>query len=454
MIFKKGQELVLDIEKLVYGGEGLAKKDNFTIFVPETVPQDKVRVEIISVKPSYARALVKEFIEKSPFRVEPKCSITETCGGCQWQEIDYKKQLEFKEKNVIESLNKIGKISLEDLNETLIPIKASDNEYYYRNKAQFPFGEADGDIKAGFYSTQTHNIIETDKCYIQNDKINQVFRKVKALVKKYQVSVYNEYKNKGLLRHLVVRHSLFTDQILVGFVTTQQEFKQLNSIIKDLTTDFVEIKTIVQNINSEKTNTILGKKTIVHYGEGYITEQLQDLQYKISLNSFFQVNPVQTINLYNCALDFASLTGEETMLDAYAGAGTIGLWMAKKLKKVIGIEIVEEAVKNGKENAKLNNISNFELICGKVEEEIPTVFKNNKIDIVVLDPPRKGCEDYIFDIIDTQEVSKIVYISCNPSTLARDAKLLYQSGYKLKKFQAFDMFPHTYHVETVALFEK
>lgn len=458
MDLKKGQTLELDIETLVQGGEGLARKDNFTIFVPQSVPKDKVLAEIISIKPNYARALIKKIIKPSDIRIEPDCPVTSTCGGCQWQEIKYKEQLFFKEKNLIESLNRIGNISLEEIEKAKTPIRASDNTFYYRNKAQFPFNLSNGKVKAGFYSERSHEIVEIDKCYIQNDKINQVFRRIKELVIKNKIQVTDEKRERGFLSHVIIRHSLFTDQILVGFVTKNSDIGWLDKIIDILITEFKEIKGIVQNVNEKKTNSILGAKNIIHYGDGYIFEHLKGIKYRISLNSFFQVNPLQTINMYEKVLEYCDIDvnaeKKNVILDAYSGPGSIALWLAKYSKKVIGIESSEFAVKDGIENAKINNIDNFEIILGTVEDKIPLAFKNNDIDIVVLDPPRKGCEPHIFDVISDKNVKKIIYISCNPSTLSRDAKIILELGYKLKKFQAFDMFSHTHHVETVALFEK
>lgn len=448
------QLIQLKIDDLVQGGEGIGKIDNFAVFVPQSVPGDTVEAEIISLKPNYGRAIITKVIEPSEYRVKPLCPVTAECGGCQWQEIDYKKQLESKEKNLIDNLIRIAEIPEDEINQAHHKIIGMETPFYYRNKGQFPFAEIKGKVKGGFYKPRSHDIVEFEKCYIQSDRINFVFRLIRDILRKYEISIYNEKTGKGFFRHLVVRHAFTANQILVGFVTTSGKFTNLSKIIEEITEKIPEVVGIVQNINDKNTNVILGEKNKLLWGTDYIIEQLGDLKYKISLHSFFQVNPIQTMNLYQTVLDYADLKGHETVLDAYAGAGSISLWLAKHAKKVIGIEVVQAAVNDGIENAKLNGIDNFVFKKGKVEEMLPSVLGKNNIDLVVLDPPRKGCEDYIFDTIADNQVKKVVYVSCNPSTLARDAKLLSQAGYKLTKFQPVDMFPHTYHLETVALFEQ
>ena len=449
-----GQILELEIEKLVQGGEGLGKYQDFTIFVPQGLIGDKVEIEIISTKPSYARGIIKNIIEPSKFRIKPPCPVTKECGGCQWQDLEYKVQLETKENLLIENLIRIGNLSEENIEQAHEKIIGMENPFYYRNKSQFPFVKEDKKIKGGFYSKHSHNIVEFEKCYIQSDPINFVFRKVRDLLRKYDIDIYDEKKNKGIFRHLVVRHAFTSNQILVGFVTKSGKIPHIKEIVSEIKKDFPEVVGIVQNINDQKTNVILGEKNINLFGQDYIIEQINELKFKISLHSFFQVNPIQTVHLYNKVLEYADLKGDENVLDAYAGAGTISLWMARYAKKVFGIEVVKEAVLDGIENAKINNIDNFFFKEGKVEEKLPVVLRKNDIDIVILDPPRKGCEDYIFDTIAEHNIEKIIYVSCNPSTLARDAKLICESGYKLEKFQPVDMFPHTYHLETVCLFTK
>jgi 23S rRNA (uracil1939-C5)-methyltransferase len=454
MLLKINQILELEILELAQGGEGIAKLDNFIVFVPQGLPGDLVKAKVISTKPTYARALIDEIVKPSELRVKPKCLVTKECGGCQWQELTYEKQLEFKEKNLLDNLIRIGELPLEDLEKAQQKIIGMDYPYYYRNKAQFPFSQEKNKIKGGFYAPKSHNIIEFDKCWIQNDKINHIFRKVKSLLDKYDIPIYNEKTKKGLFKHLVVRFSIFTNQALIGFVTTSTKFPKVENIIGELHKEFPEIVGIIQNINSKDTNVILGDKNITLFGQDHILEKLDNLFYKISLHSFFQVNPIQTIKLYSTVLEFADLKGEEVVLDAYAGAGSISLWLARFSKKVIGIEVVKEAVENGIENSKINNITNFVFKQGKVEDIIPDVLEQYQPDLIVLDPPRKGCEDYIFDSIESSNAKKVIYVSCNPATLARDAKLLYNAGYTLEKFQPVDMFPHTYHLETVALFVK
>lgn len=453
-INKNNKIIDLKITDVVQGGEGLGKVDNFVVFVPQAFPDDELKVKLISVKPSYARGLIKEVIKPSPFRVKPECNVTTECGGCQWQELEYQKQLEFKLKNLIDNFEKFGKLSKEEIEEANQGIKGMEVPYLYRNKAQFPFGMAGSKMRAGFYAPKSHNIIEFDKCKIQSDLINKVFWKVKKLIKRYEVDIYNEKTKTGLFRHLVIRHSFALNQILLGFVTTSTKFPKLEKIIEEITNDFPQIVGIINNINSKDSNFILGDKNITVFGKDHIIELLGDLQYKISLNSFFQVNPIQAVNLYNQVLEYSNVNENTKILDAYAGTGSIALWLAKKAKDVMGIEVVKEAVKDGIENAKLNNIENFSFKLGKVEEILPDALEEFKPSLLVLDPPRKGCEDYIFDTLENSTVERIVYVSCNPSTLARDTKLICDNGFKLTKFKAFDMFPHTHHLETVACFEK
>ncbi len=445
--------LEVEIETIVQGGEGLARLENFAIFVPQAMPGDKVKIKIISVKPNYARGLITEILRPSELRVKPLCPVTAECGGCQWQEMLYQEQLETKERNLLENLERIGGIESGEIEKAHEKIIGMEYPYYYRNKSQFPFSRVNGKIKGGFYYPKSHDIVEFEKCYIQSDKINFIFRKVRNLLKKYDVSIYDEKKQKGFFRHLIVRHAFTTNEILVGFVTTSNKFPELRKITDELTDEFPEIVGIVQNFNDKQTNVIIGEKNTLLFGRDYIIEQLADLKYKVSLHSFFQINPAQTVKLYNTVLEYAELKGKEVILDAYAGAGTIALWLARSAQKVIGLEVVKSAVSDGIENAKLNNIDNFIFRNGKVEELLPNILSKEPIDIVILDPPRKGCEDYIFDTLGDYGIKKIIYVSCNPSTLARDAKLLYSSGYKLKKFKPVDMFPHTYHLEAVSLFE-
>ncbi|MFN4152393.1 MAG: 23S rRNA (uracil(1939)-C(5))-methyltransferase RlmD, partial [Candidatus Sericytochromatia bacterium] len=377
----------------VQGGEGLGKVDNFVIFVPQAFPGDELKVKIISAKPSYARGLIREIVTPSSYRVKPECTVTKECGGCQWQELDYKKQLDFKLKNLVENLEKIAKLDKDEIDSANQGIVGMEVPYLYRNKAQFPFGMAGSKMKAGFYAPKSHNIVEFDKCKIQSDLINKVFWKIKKLIKRNEIPIYNEKTKEGLLRHVVIRHSFALNQILLGFVTTSTKFPKLEKIIEEITQEFHQIVGIVQNINSKDSNFILGDKNITVFGKDHIIEILGTLQYKISLNSFFQVNPVQAVHLYNQVLEYSQVNGNSKVLDAYAGTGSIALWLAKEAKEARGIEVLKEAVNDGIENAKLNNIDNFSFKLGKVEEVLPDVLEDFKPDLLVLDPPRKGCED-------------------------------------------------------------
>jgi len=446
------QIIDLKIDDLVHGGEGIGKYDNFSIFVPQSVPNDIVKVKIISIKPNYARGIILEILHESELRIKPPCSITRECGGCQWQEIEYKYQLEYKEKLLCDNLIRIGDVPEDALNNIKQKIIGMDYPFYYRNKAIFPFALKNKKIIAGFYYPKTHDIIDLDKCYIQNDKINFVFRKVKELLSKYDISIYNELTNDGFFRNLLVRYAFKTDELLVCLITSSKDFPKFKNFVEELKT-VTNLVGIVQNINSEKTNVVLGKRNILLHGKDYIIEQLGNLKYKFSAGSFFQINPLQTEVLYDTILNFANLTGNETVLDAYCGTGSISLWLANKAKKVIGLESVKSSIDDAKENAKINNLDNCVFKVGKVEELLPSVLSSENIDTLVIDPPRKGCEHFVFETLAKFNVKKIIYVSCNPSTLARDSKLISSCGYTLKKIQPVDMFPHTYHLETVALFE-
>lgn len=454
MDLKLKQILNIKIESLTLGGEGLGKYNEFVIFVPNSLPEDYLEIELISLKKTYARGLIKKILKPSPKRIKAKCEVIDSCGGCQWMELEYSEQLKQKEKIVIETMNKIASIDLEKIQNIYQGIIGSDNNYFYRNKVQIPFQFSDNKIKSGFYSLKSHEIVEFQKCYIQSELINSIFLDIKKFIIENNISIYNEKNNTGFLRHIVLRHSIYNNEILIGFITKTGNFYNIENLISELNNKYPEIKGIIQNINEKKGNTILGFEDKLLWGQDYITENLNDLKYKISLKSFFQINSQQTIKMYDKVKEFCDLTGTETVLDAYSGTGTIGLYIANKSKYIIGIESIKDAVIDGLENAKLNNINNFDILHDKVENIFEKVIEKYNPDILILDPPRKGCENRIFDNIDKYNIKKIVYISCNPATLARDSKLIIEKGFDIKKLLSIDMFPHTYHIENIALFER
>jgi len=455
MNIKLKQTLNIKIESLTLGNEGLGRYNNFVVFVPSSFPGDHLEIEIISVKKNYARGLIKKILKPSSKRTIPKCNVVNSCGGCQWMKLEYSEQLIQKEKIVVDTMNKIANINLEKINNIYDGIVGTDNNYFYRNKVQIPFQFYKNKIKAGFYSLKSHEIVEFDKCYIQSELINSIFFDIKDFVIKNNISIYNERNNKGFLRHVILRHSIYNNEILVGFVTTSDgNFINVQDLISKLTSKFNQIKGIVQNINDKKGNTILGDIDNLLWGKSYITEKLNDIDYKISLKSFFQINVLQTIKMYNKVKEFCNLTGKEIIVDAYSGTGTIGLYLSKESKYVIGIESIKDAVIDGLENARINNINNFIILHEKVENIFDKVIDKYNPDIIILDPPRKGCNNKIFNNIHKYDIKKIIYISCNPSTLARDSKLIIEKGFDIKKLLSIDMFPHTYHIENIALFEK
>ncbi|WP_195336344.1 23S rRNA (uracil(1939)-C(5))-methyltransferase RlmD [Paraclostridium bifermentans] len=445
----KDREYEVDVVDIGQGGVGIGKHDGFTVFVDGGLISDKLKVKITKSKKNYAVGEIVEIIEKSPFRVERVCSDKlSDCGGCQIQELDYQKQLDIKTNEVKQTISRIGK-----LNDTLVhPTLGMDNPFRYRNKAQFPIQKIDGKTVIGFYKKKSHDVIPTDKCIIQHDVNDKIIKIIKTYIKAYNVSIYDEKTHTGVLRHLVTKVGFETKEVMVVLVANGKKLPYLNELASVLKENVPGFKTLVLNTNREKTNVILGKENKVIYGDGKINDYIGDLVFEISPLSFFQVNPSQTEVLYNKALEYADLKENDTVFDIYCGIGTISLFLAQKAKKVYGVEIVGEAIKDAKINAKLNKLENTEFFVGKAEEVVPKLYKEGKTaNVVVVDPPRKGCEESVLDTIVSMEPDKVVYVSCNPSTLARDLAYLDERGYKCKEIQPVDMFPHTMHVESVAL---
>ena len=445
----KDREYEVDVVDIGQGGVGIGKYDGFTVFVDGGLINDKLKVKITKSKKNYAVGEIVQVIEKSPFRVDRVCSDKLShCGGCQVQELDYQKQLDIKTNEVKQTISRIGK-----LNDILVhPTLGMENPFRYRNKAQFPIQKINGKTAIGFYKKKSHDVIPTDKCIIQHDVNDKIIKIIKTYIKAYNVSIYDEKTHTGVLRHLVTKVGFKTKEVMVVLVANGKKLpylKELASVLKENVPGF---KTLVLNTNREKTNVILGKENKVIYGDGKINDYIGDLVFEISPLSFFQVNPLQTEVLYNKALEYASLKENDTVFDIYCGIGTISLFLAQKAKKVYGVEIVGDAIKDAKINAKLNNLENTEFFVGKAEEVVPKLYKEGKTaNVVVVDPPRKGCEESVLDTIVSMEPDKVVYVSCNPSTLARDLAYLDERGYKCKEIQPVDMFPHTMHVECVAL---
>ena len=447
----KQKEYIVDIVDIGQGGVGIGKYDGFTVFVEGGLIQDKLKVKINKSKKNYAVGDIVEIINPSPFRVSRVCDDSlKDCGGCQIQELDYQKQLDIKTNEVKQVIARIGKLNDVLIHETI----GMEKPFRYRNKAQFPIQSINNLPSIGFYKKKSHDIVETDKCVIQHDINDKIVKIIKTYINAYNVSIYDEKSHKGLLRHLVTKVGFTTGEVMVVLVANGSKLPYLNELTSVLKENIPGFKTLVVNINKEKTNVILGKENIIIYGDGKINDYIGDLIFEISPLSFFQVNPLQTEVLYNKALEYADLKENDTVFDIYCGIGSISLFLAQKASKVYGIEIVSDAIKDAKINAKLNNLDNVEFYVGKAEEVVPKMYsEGKKANVVVVDPPRKGCDEKVLDTIISMKPDRVVYVSCNPSTLARDLNYLDEHGFKCVEIQPVDMFPHTMHVECVAKLE-
>ena len=446
---KKNEEYIVDIIDNGFEGEGISKIDNFTVFIPGAIKGEKVKIVIVKVTSSFAYGKILEVLEKSENRIENvDCNTYKRCGGCNLRHVNYKTTLEVK-KNAVQNLvnkNLKNKIQVKD---TI----GMENPFNYRNKAQYPVGiDKQGNPVIGVFANRTHDVIEIKECLIQNKQSEEIAKYICEFAKRNNISVYNEETRKGLLRHIVIKVGIKTNEIMCVLVLNGREINNEDKLIKDLTTKFPNIKTILKNINMQNTNVILGKENINIYGEGYIYDKLGDYTFKISPLSFYQINPLQTEKLYNLALEKAELTVNEVLFDLYCGIGTIGIFMAKKAKEVYGIEIVEEAIQDAKENCKINNITNAKYYAGDTEKLLTDLIERQNIipEVVVVDPPRKGLDKTTIENIKKIKAKKVIYISCNPATLIRDLSYL-EDNYKLKEIQPVDMFPFTSHVECVAV---
>ena len=451
-MLSKNKEYIVDIVDIGQGGVGIGKYEGFTVFVDGGLVQDKIKVKITKSKKNYAVGDIVEIIEKSPFRVERKCSESlRQCGGCQIQELDYQKQLDVKTNEVKQVISRIGKLDDVVIHDTL----GMEHPFRYRNKAQFPIQKKDNMPVIGFYKKKSHDLISTDECIIQHEVNDKIIKIIKTYIRAYNVSIYDEKTHKGLLRHLVTKVGFTTGEVMIVLVANGKKLPYLKELASVLKENIPGFKTLVVNVNTQKTNVILGKENIVAYGDGMIRDYIGELVFEISPLSFFQVNPLQTEVLYNKALEYANLGENDIVFDIYCGIGTISLFLAQKAKKVYGIEIVEEAIKDAKRNAALNKLDNVEFYVGKAEEVVPKMYKQGKrANVVVVDPPRKGCDEKVLDTIVSMEPDRVVYVSCNPSTLARDLNYLDERGYKCLEVQPVDMFPHSVHIENVALIVK
>ena len=449
MEFRKNDLVTLEIEDCGIDGEGIGKADGFTVFVKDAVIGDTVRAKIIKTKKNYGYGRLMEVLKPSPYRVEPKCEFARQCGGCQLQALSYDQQLVFKTNKVKGHLERIGGFT--DI--PMEPIIGMDELFHYRNKAQFPVGRnKEGKIVTGFYAGRTHNIIENRDCALGVAENKEVLDRVIAHMEKYGIEPYNEATGKGLVRHVLIRYGYFTKEVMVCLILNGNKLPKEEQLVKSLC-EIPGMTSITINVNKKHSNVILGEEIRLLWGQEYITDRIGDISYRISPLSFYQVNPMQTQKLYAKALEYADLHGQETVWDLYCGIGTISLFLAQKAKFVRGVEIVPAAIENAKENAKLNGLENTEFFVGKAEEVLPREYKKNGVyaDVIVVDPPRKGCDETLLETMVEMNPDRIVYVSCDSATLARDLKYLCERGYELRKVCPVDQFGMTVHVETVVL---
>lgn len=501
-IWKKNEEIIIDIEDLGSAGEGIGRADGYTLFVKGALPGETVRVGIMKTKKNYGYARLIEILQPSPDRAEPVCPVFGKCGGCQLQHCSYERQLLWKQEKILTCLQRIGGLDvrlpetmaqnqdfqavtetqkrstvLEEPSgqdhgmgqggstvETVVvePILGMDEPYHYRNKAQFPVGyDKEGKLVAGFYAGHTHQVIPHTDCLIQHPCNRVILDTVLSFMERYRISAYQEDTHTGLVRHIMIRVGKATGQVMVCLVINGVSIPHSADLVQELLEcqTSLHITSICLNRNEDKTNRILGDDIVPLYGQDYVEDCIGKIRYRISALSFYQVNPDQTRRLYETVLEFADLQGGETVWDLYCGIGTISLFLSQKAKKVYGVEIVPQAVENAKENASLNQISNAEFYAGAAEDVVPYLFEtsggNLHADVVVLDPPRKGCDEKLLETVVQMEPEKIVYVSCDPATLARDLKYLCGRGYALERVRGCDMFGMSYHVEScVKLYRK
>lgn len=447
---KKNYEYEVEIIDNGYEGEGIAKIEDFTIFIPGAIKGEKCRILIVKVNKAFAFGKLIEVIKKSNNRVQADCSTYKRCGGCSLRHIKYEETLDIKRGMVQNLVNKTLNINVKVNN-----VIGMEIPYYYRNKLQYPVGiDKNNNPIMGVFANRTHEIIPVTNCLIQNREAEKVAKKVFEFIKQNDISIYNENTRKGAIRHIVVKIGIRTDEMMCIIVSNQENFKQEDKLVEVIKSEFPKVKTIIKNINNRNTNVILGDRNIILYGDGFIYDKLGEYTFKISPMSFYQTNPIQTEVLYSKAIEFAKLDKEDVLCDLYCGIGTIGIFASNKVKQVYGIEIVEEAVEAARENAKLNNIDNVEFIAGDVEKAFKELVeqRNIKPTAIIVDPPRRGLDEITINKINELEIKKFVYVSCDPATMIRDLKML-EEKYEVKEIQPVDMFPFTSHVECVSVLQ-
>lgn len=449
---RKNQQVTISFEDMTHDGNGVGKIDGYPIFVSNTLPGETAEVKVIKVNKNFAIGRRIELIIESPDRVEPPCNVYDQCGGCQLQHMRYSMQLDMKRNQVESALKRIAHIDDVEVNPTL----GMEDPWRYRNKVQIPVGEKNGELITGFYRKRSHDIIEgMDRCIVTSEENDQMIKSVREIANELGISAYDEHTHRGVLRHIMARTGENTKETMIVIITRTSKLPHEAQFVEKIVERHPEVTSIMHNINNKRTNVIFGNKMRRLWGEEYIHDTIGDLKFAISALSFYQINPKQTKILYDKALEFADLTGGETVIDAYCGIGSISLFLAQKAKKVYGVEIVPEAIEDAKKNAEINGLSNTEFVVGQAEEVMPKwTAEGLKPDVIVVDPPRKGCDESLLNAMVEMAPKRIVYVSCNPSTLARDLVTLTEGGYKLKKVQPVDMFPQTTHVECVALMSR
>ena len=462
---KKNDTAAVKITDIGVNGEGIGKVDGYTLFIKDAVIGDTVEAKVMKAKKNYGYARLMKVLSPSPDRVTPRCEFARKCGGCQIQEMSYGRQLAFKEQKVHGNLERIGGFSKELLDRVMEPVLGMEEPFGYRNKAQFPFGtDKEGNPVTGFYAGRTHDIIPNTDCALGAPVNREILETILGFMKKYQIPSYDEQTGSGLIRHALIRCGSATGEIMVCLVVNGEEIPHADALI-DRLAEIPGMTSITLSPNTRRTNVIMGDSFKVLWGQGYITDYIGNIKYQISPLSFYQVNPVQTEKLYSLALEYADLKGGETVWDLYCGIGTISLFLAQKAGKVYGVEIIPQAIDDARKNAEINGIENAEFFVGKAEEVLPRWYRENegaeaglrgdrsraRADVIVVDPPRKGCDEALLDTIVKMQPEKVVYVSCDPATLARDLKVLCGKGYELERVRAVDMFPMTVHVETVVL---
>lgn len=448
---RKNDDIRLDITALTSQGSGLGRYNDMAVFVDGAAVGDTLEVHIIKVKKNYAIGKIKKIIKPSENRIEVDCDVYSRCGGCAYRHIAYSHELQEKKQMVTDAMRRIGKIDIEC--EEILSIE---NEIRYRNKAQIPVGlDENGNVVAGFYSRKSHRIIPCDDCLLQMQQFSPIIKAVKSYITENPVTVYNEETKKGLVRHIYIRRGRKTGEIMLCLVINGDTLPRKERLIEKVLSVGENVTSIVLNKNKQDTNVVLGSECVTIYGKDYIEDELLSLTFRISPLSFYQVNPEGTELLYGKAKEFANLKQGDTVLDLYCGAGTIGLTMADKAERIIGVEIIPEAIENAKENARLNGIENARFICDDAKGAAKTLYDEGiRPDVVILDPPRKGCSEDVIETVVNMAPKRVVYVSCDPATLARDCKIFESKGYKVTELCAVDMFPRTMHTESVAKIER